>query len=231
MKKFILITLLFTPLCIFAQQDAYFGDFCKTFTRFNDELLTYRETSSNPSSDKAFDSFAGIMQQYRTMLKIYDEASFKYRHDTAFDLMLRPEYVKVLDEAEVLLEADSPLRSLKDMIYTMVRIECDGFPHTDREVEASLRSLRVAKTYRPEFFTNTMEGILLKKQIAGLEAYIFRKHFYKRITRLNTLPVTDDLRDEARQLKERIRTSACTPCRDSASVALLNFYRRDNENR
>jgi hypothetical protein len=231
MKKFILITLLFTPLCIYAQQDAYFADFCKTFTRFNDDLHTYRETSSKLPSDKAFDSFTGIMQQYRTLLKIYDEASFKYRHDTAFDLMLRPEYLHVLDEAEVLLEADSPLRSLKDMVLNMVHIERDGFPHTDREVEASLRSLRVAKTYRPEFFTNTMEGILLKQQIAGLEAYIFRKHFYKSITHLNTLPITDNLRDEARQLKERIRTSSCIPCRDSASVVLLNFYRRDNENR
>ena len=215
------------PLSAYAQQDAYFEGFCKAFDAFRSFFTTYR-TSPELNSEMGFNSFSGLTQQYHTLLKIYDEASFKYRHDAVFDIVSRPEYLSVLEEVELLLEADVPLRSLKDMVRTMVRIEREGFPHTDREVEESIRLLHFAKVYRPEFFQSTLEGMLLKKQIAGLEAYIFRKYFDKVIMTLKTASITDSLRVHARSIKKLAESSACVPCRDSLSTVLLDFYYRMN---
>ncbi|MDR3181186.1 MAG: hypothetical protein LBT61_04575 [Prevotellaceae bacterium] len=228
MKKYILIGLLLMPLGAFAQQDAYFEGFCKAFDVFRSFFNTYR-ASPKLTSDTGFSAFSGLTQQYHTLLKIYDEVSFKYRHDAVFDTVSRPEYLSVLEEVELLLEADAPLRSLKDMVRTMVRIEREGFPRTDREVEESIRLLHFAKVYRQEFFNGTLEGMLLKKQITGLEAYIFRKYFDKAIVTFKTSPATDSLRVQARRVKELAESSSCVLCRDSLSTVLLDFYyRADN---
>jgi hypothetical protein len=228
MKKYLLIGLLLTPLSACAQQEVYFEGFCKAFDTFRSFFNTYR-ASPGLSSDEGFHSFSGLTQQYHTLLKVFDEVSFKYRHDAVFDTIFRPEYLNVLEEVELLLEAGAPLRSLKDMVRTMVRIERDGFPRADREVEESIRLLRFAKVYRPEFFESTLEGMLLKKQITGLEAYIFRKYFDKAIMTFKTAAPTDSLRAQARSIKELAESSACVPCRDSLSTVLLDFYYRNNE--
>jgi hypothetical protein len=225
MKKYLLIGLLLTPLSACAQQDAYFEGFCKAFDAFRSFFNTYR-TSPKLTSDAGFYSFSGITQQYHTLLKIYDEVSFKYRYDETFDQVLRPGYLDVLEEVELLLEADASLRSLKDMVHTMVRIEREGFPRSDIEVEESIRLLHFAAVYRLDFFKSTLEGMLLKKQITGLEAYIFRKYFAKAIAVFKTAPVTDSLHTQARSIKELAESSACVSCRDSLSTVLLNFYYR-----
>jgi hypothetical protein len=227
MKKYILIGLLLIPLSTYAQQDAYFEGFCKSFESFRAFFGAYR-TSPGFTSDSGFHNFSGLTQQYHTLLKIYDEVSFKYRRDEGFDTLSRPGYLSALEEVELLLEADAPLRSLKDMVRTMVRIEREGFPHTDREVEESIRLLRFANVYRPEFFRSTLEGMLLKKQITGLEAYIFRKYFDKIITTFKTAPATDSLRAQIRRVKDLAESSSCVPCRDSLSKVLLDFYYRTN---
>jgi hypothetical protein len=219
--------LLLTSLSAFAQQDAYFEGFCKAFDAFRSFFNTYCASSSSRSGTNSY-SFSGLTQQYHTLLKIYDEVSFKYRHDDMFDQTLRPGYLSVLEEVELLLETDAPLRSLKDMVRTMVRIEREGFPRTDREVEESIRLLRFAKVYRPDFFKSTLEGMLLKKQIAGLEAYIFRKYFAKAIATFKTAPATDSLRAQARNVKALAESSSCVSCRDSLSTVLLDFYYRMN---
>ncbi|MDR2448527.1 MAG: hypothetical protein LBD52_01020 [Prevotellaceae bacterium] len=228
MKKYLLIGLLLTPFSACAQQDAYFEGFCKAFDTFRSFFNTYR-ASPELSSDGGFHSFSGLTQQYHTLLKVFDEASFKYRRDAFFDAIFRPEYLNVLEEVELLLEADAPLRSLKDMVRTMVRIEREGFPRSDIEVEESIRLLRFAKVYRPEFFESTLEGMLLKKQITGLEAYIFRKYFDKVIATFKTAPATDSLRAQVRNVMELAESSSCVPCRDSLSTVLLDFYYRMND--
>lgn len=225
MKRYLLIGLLLLPLSACAQQDAYFDGFCKAFDAFRSFFNDWR-VSPKLSSDAGFHSFSGLTQQYHTLLKIYDEVAFKYRHDAAFDHTLRPAYLSVLEEVELLLEAGAPLRALKDMVRTMVRIEREGFPRTDREVEESIRLLRFAAAYRPEFFKSTLEGMLLKKQIAGLEAYIFRKYFATPVAVFKTAPATDSLRAQARSVKALAESSACVPCRDSLSTVLLDFYYR-----
>ena len=227
MKKYLLIVLLLTPLSACAQQDAYFEGFCKAFDAFRSFFNAYR-ASPGLTSDAGFNGFSGLTQQYHTLLKVYDEVSFKYRHDRMFDTVFRPGYLNGLEEVELLLEADAPLRSLKDMVRTMVCIERDGFPRTDREVEESIRLLRFAEVYRAEFFKSTLEGMLLRKQITGLEAYIFRKYFDRVIAAFKTAPATDSLRAQIRGIKELAESSACVPCRDSLSTVLLDFYYRMN---
>lgn len=225
MKKYMIIALLLAPLSVCAQPDAYFEGFCKAFDAFHSFFSAYR-TSPGLTSDAGAAGLSGLTQQYHTLLKVYDEVSFKHRHDNLFDTVFRPGYRQALEEVEVLLEADAPLRSLKEMVRTMVRIEREGFPHTDREVEESIRLLRFAKVYRPAFFKGTLEGMLLQNQIRGLEAYIFRKYFDKVITTLKTAPVTDSLRAQVHSVMELAEASSCVSCRDSLSVVLLDFYCR-----
>jgi hypothetical protein len=223
------MVLLLVPLNACAQQDAYFEGFCKAFASFCASFGDYR-ASPDLTSDAGFSGFSGVTQQYHTLLKIYDEVSFKYRHDEAFDTIFRPGYLDVLDEAELLLEADAPLRSLKDMVRTMVHIEREGFPHTDMEVEESLRLLHFADSYRPDFFTSTLEGMLLKKQLTGLEAYVFRKYFAKPVAdfRAESPILTDSLRVQIRSVKALAEASACVSCRDSLSAVMRDFYHRMN---
>jgi hypothetical protein len=223
------MVLLLAPLSACAQQDAYFEGFCKAFASFCSSFDAWR-AAPELTSDAGASGFSGVTQQYHTLLKIYDEVSFKYRHDEAFDTIFRPMYLDVLDETELLLEADAPLRSLKDMVRTMVHIEREGFPHTDVEVEESLRLLHFADSYRPDFFTSTLEGMLLKKQFAGLEAYIFRKYFAKPVAdfRAETAILTDSLRVQIHSVKTLMEASACVSCRDSLSTVMRDFYYRMN---
>jgi hypothetical protein len=223
MKRYLIILFTFSSVNLCAQQDDYFLGFCRAY----DELLISHELYlSDTTALKIAERFETITQQYHTLLKIYDEVCFKYRKDIVFDTVFAPRYVEVLDEVDMLLEADVPLRSLKNMVRTMVNIERDGFPKKDREVETSIRLLHFQDFYRNSFFQSTIEGMSLKKQLSSLEAYIYKKYFNKPIKQIKTAPLTEEYKMHAEDLKLLLESSSCRLCREQASRVLLDFYRR-----
>ncbi len=217
MRYVFVILLMFTSLGLCAQQDEYFDDFCLAFEKFEASWSNYREAGAK---EKVHAALINMTQQYHTMLRVYDEVSFKYRHSTAFDTISRPYYLLAMDETEVLLEVDLTLRSVKQMVQTMVTLERGGFPKHYDDINKALGRLHFLDYYSDGAFNRTIEGYLVQKQIRSLEAYMFRRYFEPVLEKIDSSG-----RTQIAAFKVLTENTHCTPCREKAVPALLKVYK------
>ncbi len=216
MRYIFIILLIFNSLCLCAQQDEYFDDFCLAVEKF--EVLWWNYRSAGVEED-THAALVGMTQQYHTMLRVYDEVSFKYRHSVAFDTVSRPYYLIVMDETEVRLEIDLALRNMKQMVQTMVALERSGFPKRYDDINKALGRLHFLDYYSDGTFNRTIEGYLVQKQIRALETYVFRRYFEPVIEKIDSAG-----RAQVAAFKVLTENTHCTPCREKAVPALLRQY-------
>ena len=176
MKTVITATFILLSLNLNAQQDDYIEAFLLAYGKLQKATTAYLSHSSNNKIDSSCISLELITQQYRTLLKIYDEAVFKYRHDPAFETLSHPSYMAVFEETERLFVNDALLAQMEAMVQVMVAVEREGFPRNDKEVKRAIEALYFQDYYNLDFQNNTLEGNILRKQLQGMKAYIDRKY-------------------------------------------------------
>jgi hypothetical protein len=175
MKAVITTILILKSLVINAQQDDYLMAFYLAYNKLQDASQEYTDYSSDNKIDSSCATLAVITQQYRTLLKIYDEAAFKYRHDNSFDTAMQPLYMSIFEKIEELCVHDTLLAQMETMVQVMVDIEREGFPKNDDEVKWAIEALYFQDYYHDDFLHNTLEGNILRKQLQALKAYMARK--------------------------------------------------------
>lgn len=175
MKAVISIILMLTSLNLKAQQDDYLKAFYLAYNKLQDASQKYTNYLSDNKTDSSCVVLAVITQQYRTLLKVYDEAAFKYRHDASFDTSLQPLYLSIFERVEELFARNSILAQMETMVQAMVDIEREGFPKNDEEVKWAIEALYFQNYYHPDFLNNTLEGNVLRKQLQAMRAYIAKK--------------------------------------------------------
>ena len=175
-KNLITAVFILLSLSLYAQQDDYLDAFSLAYNKLQETAQEYIAYSSDNRIDSSCAVLAVITQQYRTMLKVYDEVVFKHRHDASFDIVKQPIYSAMFDKAEALFAQDTLFAQMDAMVQTMVDVEREGFPKNDAEVRTAIEALYFQDYYHPDFLDNTLEGQLLRKQLRGMIAYIDRKY-------------------------------------------------------
>ncbi|MCL2097554.1 MAG: hypothetical protein FWH23_02180 [Bacteroidales bacterium] len=176
MKSAITVTFVLLSLTLYAQQDEYFEAFSLAYTKLQESTQEYVNFLSDNKIDSSCVALEEITRQYRTMLKLYDEIAFKYRHDASFDTLSRPIYTATFEEIDTLLQPYALLVQMKTMVQVMVDIEREGFPKNDRKVVSAIEALYFQDYFHPNFLDNSLEGNILRKQLQGMRAYIARKY-------------------------------------------------------
>ncbi|MDR0295325.1 MAG: hypothetical protein LBH91_03930 [Prevotellaceae bacterium] len=176
MKIAISIIFILSSLVLYAQQDGYIDAFSLTYSKLQEASQEYENYSADNKIDKSCEALAEITHQYRTLLKIYDEVAFKFRHDASFDTLVQPIYLAVFEEVEALFVSDTLLVQMQAMVQVMVDTEREGFPKNDDEVKQAIEALYFQDYYHSDFLNNTLEGGILRKQLQGMRTYISRKY-------------------------------------------------------
>ena len=176
MKIAISVIFFFMSLTLYAQQDEYFEAFSLAYTKLQEAIQEYIDYSSDNKVNNSCTVLEEVTRQYRTLLKLYDEVAFKYRHDEAFDALSRTLYVATFKKIDALLQPHALLVQMKTMVQVMVNVEREGFPKNDEEVKLAIEALYFQDYYHSNFLNNTLEGNILRKQICAMRAYIGRKY-------------------------------------------------------
>ena len=176
MRTAISVIFFLSSLSLYAQQDDYVDAFYLAYSKLQEASQKYANYSTDNKIDDSCEALAEVTRQYRTLLKIYDEAAFKYRHDASFDTLGKPIYMAVFEEVEELFVSDTLLAQMQAMVQVMVDTEREGFPKNDGEVKRAIEALYFQDYYHSDFLNNSLEGSILRKQLQGMRAYIGRKY-------------------------------------------------------
>ncbi len=222
MRKILCALCILLSAPLYAIEDDYIESFCLAFGKIEHAFNEYRYRPAADTADVAGEALTAMTRQYRTLLKIYDEASFKYRHRVEFDTIFRPRYTEVFNRVEVMLEYDDSLQAMKKMVQAMVNMEREGFPKNYEGVEQVTGRLQFQQHYPLSFFYS-IEGFVLHHQLMSLEAYLYRRYFEPAIRQVEKgSPLTPE---QAEDLKKRTERTHCRPCRQKAVPVLLDFYK------
>jgi hypothetical protein len=108
------------------------------------------------------------MQYYRQLQRAYEETKFKYRGNNTFSTIFNREYESILGFASLYLDNDHNLKSTKNLVSTLVRLEANPtVPNS--ELEKYITDLRFSNAFKPELMTKTSKGKWISNHLSRLE--------------------------------------------------------------
>ncbi len=201
--------------------------FLTAFANLKSHIELYTTNNRMGNTDAAFNGLTNIVQQYRSLLKQYDEVLFRNRENKLFTNVFRQEYLSIIDYAGLYLEGDHQLKAAKDLVRTMMNMErADMAKLSDTDLEEQVRTLHFADRFEAGYYMKNGDGQLLRRQLDVAEEYLYKKNFADRISKLYKLPAIPANRYMADELSRRVDATHCTPCREQAIVALKDFNTR-----
>ena len=212
------------------RQEKNFISFLTAFAMFKSNLEMYRLNFKMGNTDAAMNGLSNILQQYRLLLKTYDDTNFKYRESNTFQNIFKQEYLTNIEYAGLYLEEDHNLKSVKDLVRTMISMEQGGIPAKDNEIDNAIRYLHFSDGFKDEFMEKTQDGQLIRKQINEAEEYLYKKIFEIDVQKLLSAPAIAENMPLYNNLKEKTNATACIRCRERSVAALLDYNTRYEEN-
>ncbi len=212
------------------RQEKEFIIFLSAFAAFKSNLEMYRLNFKMGNTEAAMNGLSNLAQQYRMLLRIYHDTNFKNRENNMFQHIFKQEYLSNIEYAELYLEEDHNLKSVKDLVRTMTHIERNGLPGKDSEIDEAVRALHFADRFKPEFTEKTQDGQLIRNQIDHAEEFLYKKLFEADIQKIEQTQATTNNLSVCEMLKQKINNTNCMRCRERSVSALLDFNNRYEEN-
>ncbi|MDR1887164.1 MAG: hypothetical protein LBQ70_04535 [Prevotellaceae bacterium] len=209
------------------RQEKTFTDFLTIFANFKSQIELYTLNARTGNIDAANNALGSIVQSYVGLLTEYNLINFKYRDNNIFIKSFKSEYASIIDFASYYLENDPILRGMKVMCTTLIDLNRSGIPLKPADQENALRNLRHRDNISGDFNTKTKEGQNIATLVQQMENSLFAQEFNPLIAKLNSTPVTEDVKDENFVLlSEKMSATSCQICRDRAQDAIKHYYNR-----
>jgi len=205
------------------RQERDFAAFLTVFATFKNHLEVYKLNYRSGNTDAIAGSLFTLMQHYRGLVKSYAEMQYKYKDNRAFESLFAPEYQRIIGFADQYMADDYNLRSVQELVTTLNTIEQGQQPKDALALENTIRSLRFSDHFQRDMMKTQPEGLLIREQIAHLEAKLYHTLFIPQIDSLARVPATHETRHAAQNLLRLTRVTSCIQCRDSAYKAVDNF--------
>ncbi len=213
------------------KQEKDYITFLTAFANLKSHIELYNMNARMNNTDAASGGLVNIVQQYRTLIKQYDEVLFRYRENKLFTNVFKQQYLSIVDYAGLYLEADHRLKASKDLVRAMLAMEQSDVAKTkEPELEEQIRALHYADRFGADFFTKTADGQLIRQQIEMAEEYIYKKNFAATIEKLYKQPAVATTRALTDELSRKIDGTHCIRCREKSVEALMNFNTRYEAN-
>ncbi len=210
------------------RQEKDFTTFLTVFANFKNHLDVYNLNYRTGNTDAISGSLFRVMQYYRQLIKAFEEMKFKYKGNNAFTSIFNREYESVLGFASLYLDGDHNLKSTKDLVNTLIRLEGVGNIPTN-ELEQYIAALQFSGIFKPELMNQNLEGQLVNSQISRLENDLYRVSFEKEVQKLNETQATKQTKNATSALLALTKNTSCGLCRERAIAAINAFGQRMDE--
>lgn len=210
------------------RQEKDFTTFLTVFANFKNHLDVYNLNYRTGNTDAISGSLFRVMQYYRQLIKAFEEMKFKYKGNNTFISIFNREYESVLGFASLYLDGDHNLKSTKDLVNTLIRLESLGNIPTN-ELEQYIAALQFSGIFKPELMNQNLEGQLINSQIFRLENDLYKVSFEKEVQKLNETQATKQTKNATSALLALTKNTSCGLCRERAIAAINSFGQRMDE--
>ncbi len=210
------------------RQEKDFTTFLTVFANFKNHLDVYNLNYRTGNTDAISGSLFRVMQYYRQLIKAFEEMKFKYKGNNTFSSIFYREYESVLGFASLYLDDDHNLKSTKDLVNTLIRLE-NSYNVAPGELEQNIAALRFSGIFKPELMNQNLEGQLINSQIARLEESLYRTTFEAEVQSLNEVQPSFKTKNSSSKLLGLIKNTSCGICRERSIAAINSFGQRMDE--
>ncbi|BDX37473.1 hypothetical protein CYCD_08280 [Tenuifilaceae bacterium CYCD] len=210
------------------RQERDFSNFLTVFANFKNHLDVYNLNYRTGNTDAVAGSLFRVMQYYRQLIKTFEEMKFKYRGNNTFITVFNPEYESILGFASLYLDDDHNLKTTKDLVSTLIRLENSSTVHPG-ELEQDISALRFSGIFKTELMNQNLEGQLINSQISSLEESLYKATFEAEVQKLNETQASVKNRNESSKLLALIKNTSCGLCRERSIAAINSFGQRMDE--
>ncbi|MEW5845596.1 MAG: hypothetical protein AB1777_04940 [Bacteroidota bacterium] len=200
-------------------------NFLNLFAQLKNHLDVYNLNYRTGNNDAISVSLFRVMQYYRQLQKAYEEMKFKYRGNNTFSTIFNREYESILGFASLYMDDDHNLKSLKNLVNTLVRLEANpNVPNID--LEKFITDLRFSNVFKPELMNQNLEGQIIANHLSRLEEQLYKWQFESEIEKLKNTEANSKNKTAADNILKLARATSCSLCRDKALNAVAEFTQK-----
>jgi len=209
------------------RQEKLFVEFLRVFAEMKQNLNTYRLNYRNNSPEINAKNLFAIIQEYKRLKATFDAREQEFKTNSTYKNIFKEEYLAILGNADLYLEADHNLKSGKLLINTLRDLENDPTNYnTPEKREAALAKLYAVELPRPELLSASVEGEAIVRLKAKLEEQQYNAVFEKDVKKLADTPASDETLPVRNALQDKVNASNCMSCRDKVREAVTDYNKR-----
>ncbi|PRY16414.1 hypothetical protein CLV24_101260 [Pontibacter ummariensis] len=209
------------------RQEKLYVEFLRVFADMKQNLNIYRLNYRNNSPEVNAKNLFAIVQEYKRLKATWDAREMEFKDNSTYQHIFRPEYLSILNNADLYLEGDHNLKNGKLLVNTLRDLESDSRSwNTPEKREAALTRLYAVELPKPEFLSASVEGEAIIRLIKRLEDQQYNEVFAPEVKRLEETVATDETLLHRNALMEKATTSKCQSCRDKVRETIADYNKR-----
>jgi len=203
-------------------------EFLDVFAQLKLKISNYELNSKNKITDNFSKSYFLIMQDYKKLKNTFRSRLDEFSKNAPFQNDFRSRYEAILVNAELYLDQDNNLQSIKDVVNTLYNFEREP----NMVLDSAKREIYLKKLYSielPESEKSSDENKSIQKLIIHLENNQFSELYSARITKLKSTSAGETGNALANDLQLRIKTTWCKTCKSMVNSAIEEYQARYEE--
>jgi hypothetical protein len=199
-------------------------EFLKTFVDLKLSINNYKLNYKNEITKDFSKSFFIILQNFRNLKNIKLLRDKSYADNKLYNSEFRKSYESIITNAELYLDENNSLKSIKELVNTLFEYENLKKESTIDEKERYLQKLYAVEL--PETESSSTEVLAINRLTSRLESEILTNQYNPLIQNLNIAPATSEGLQKAENLKTKMNSSYCKTCKEQGEKALIAFDER-----
>lgn len=209
------------------RQEKLFVEFLRVFAEMKQHLNIYRLNYRNNSPEINAKNLFAIIQEYKRLKATMYAREQEFKNNSTYKNIFKQEYLAILNNADLYLEADHNLKSGKLLVNTLRDLENDPSNYnTPEKREAALAKLYAVELPRADLLSASVEGEAIIRLKAKLEEQQYASVFEKEVKKLNDTPASDETLAVRNALQDKANASNCLSCRDKVRDAVTAYNKR-----
>lgn len=212
------------------RQEKDFIAFITLFAHLKSNLEMYNLNYKTGNGDAIYLSLYKVLQFYKQIVDQFKQIEFKYKKNSTYRMVFRSEYKSILGFTNLYLENDHNLKSAKDMINSLSKLEETNISKLDSmSTENFLRDIRFIDVFPENEIKKSSTGQTIVKYVEILEQNHYNKFFKSDLYQLESKhaePKNNIFRDK---IQEKINKTNCVLCREEGKIVISEYNKNLSE--
>ncbi len=197
-------------------------NFLDIFAKFKLNINNYELNYKNKITEDFSKSFYVILRKFRKLKITFNNRKLEYYKNSSFNNEFKIQYSKIIQNAEIYLDIDNNLKSIKELVNIMFEFE----KNPDLIYESSKRETMLRKLYAvelPDSEKNSEEIKQIKKYIIKIEKKHYNEIYKRKVNRLNAVSVNENSLSIKNDLQKSIVSTSCKLCLKKVNESISTF--------